>query len=418
MGPKANLVRQALQILRFRPQVQKLLDEHETLIKRRNRKIAGGNGVFDRYDYPVLTAEHTPVFWRYDLDPKSNPYLIERMGINSTFNAGAMNWGGKVVVLARVEGVDRKSFLAVAESPNGIDNFRFWDYPILMPENYEPDINVYDIRVVRHADGWIYGLFCTERKDPKTPSWDTSSAVAQCGLARTKDLKNWERLPDLKTSSPQQRNVVLHPEFVDGRYAFYTRPQDEFIQAGKGGGIGWGLAASMDNAVIDEEKIIDNREYHTIKEVKNGLGPAPIKTDRGWLHLAHGVRDTAAGLRYVLYLMLCDLARPWVVTHRPAGYFLAPRSEERVGDVSNVVFSNGWVARADGQVFIYYGSSDTRLHVATSTVDKLLDYVLHTPEDPLRSHACVEQRYELIEKNLKLMDGLRKPRRKRVPKGR
>ena len=418
MGPKANLVRQALQILRFRPQVQKLLDEHETLIKRRNRKIAGGNGVFDRYDYPVLTAEHTPVFWRYDLDPKSNPYLIERMGINSTFNAGAMNWGGKVVVLARVEGVDRKSFLAVAESPNGIDNFRFWDYPILMPENYEPDINVYDIRVVRHADGWIYGLFCTERKDPKTPSWDTSSAVAQCGLARTKDLKNWERLPDLKTSSPQQRNVVLHPEFVDGRYAFYTRPQDEFIQAGKGGGIGWGLAASMDNAVIDEEKIIDNREYHTIKEVKNGLGPAPIKTDRGWLHLAHGVRDTAAGLRYVLYLMLCDLARPWVVTHRPAGYFLAPRSEERVGDVSNVVFSNGWVARADGQVFIYYGSSDTRLHVATSTVDKLLDYVLHTPEDPLRSHACVEQRYELIEKNLKLMDGLRKPRRKRVPKAR
>jgi len=418
MGPKANLVRQALQILRFRPQVQKLLDEHETLIKRRNRKIAGGNGVFDRYDYPVLTAEHTPVFWRYDLDPKSNPYLIERMGINSTFNAGAMNWGGKVVVLARVEGVDRKSFLAVAESPNGIDNFRFWDYPILMPENYEPDINVYDIRVVRHADGWIYGLFCTERKDPKTPSWDTSSAVAQCGLARTKDLKNWERLPDLKTSSPQQRNVVLHPEFVDGRYAFYTRPQDEFIQAGKGGGIGWGLAASMDNAVIDEEKIIDNREYHTIKEVKNGLGPAPIKTDRGWLHLAHGVRDTAAGLRYVLYLMLCDLARPWVVTHRPAGYFLAPRSEERVGDVSNVVFSNGWVTRADGQVFIYYGSSDTRLHVATSTVDKLLDYVLHTPEDPLRSHACVEQRYELIEKNLKLMDGLRKPRRKRVPKAR
>ena len=418
MGPKANLVRQALQILRFRPQVQKLLDEHETLIKRRNRKIAGGNGVFDRYDYPVLTAEHTPVFWRYDLDPKSNPYLIERMGINSTFNAGAMNWGGKVVVLARVEGVDRKSFLAVAESPNGIDNFRFWDYPILMPENYEPDINVYDIRVVRHADGWIYGLFCTERKDPKTPSWDTSSAVAQCGLARTKDLKNWERLPDLKTSSPQQRNVVLHPEFVDGRYAFYTRPQDEFIQAGKGGGIGWGLAASMDNAVIDEEKIIDNREYHTIKEVKNGLGPAPLKTDRGWLHLAHGVRNTAAGLRYVLYLMLCDLARPWVVTHRPAGYFLAPRSEERVGDVSNVVFSNGWVARADGQVFIYYGSSDTRLHVATSTVDKLLDYVLHTPEDPLRSHACVEQRYELIEKNLKLMDGLRKPRRKRVPKAR
>jgi len=310
--------------------------------------------------------------------------------------------------LARVESVDRKSFLAVAESPNGIDNFRFWDYPVLLPETSDPDINVYDIRVVRHEDGWIYGLFCTERKDPKMPSWDTSSAVAQCGIARTRDLKNWERLPDLKTQSPQQRNVVLHPEFVDGHYAFYTRPQDEFIQAGKGGGIGWGLAASMNNAVINEETIIDNREYHTIKEVKNGLGPPPIRTDRGWLHLAHGVRNTAAGLRYVLYLMLCDLGRPWVVTHRPAGYFLAPQGEERAGDVSNVVFSNGWVARPSGQVFIYYGSSDTRLHIATSTVDKLLDYVLNTPEDPLRSYACVEQRCALIDRNLKLMSSLRK----------
>jgi 4-O-beta-D-mannosyl-D-glucose phosphorylase len=354
----------------------------------------------------VLTAEHTPLFWRYDLDRKTNPYLMERLGINSTFNAGAMEYEGKIVVLARVEGVDRKSFLAVAESPNGIDNFRFWDYPILMPETQDPDINVYDIRVVRHADGWIYGLFCTERKDPKAPSWDTSSAVAQCGIARTKDLKNWERFPDLKTKSPQQRNVVLHPELVDGQYGFYTRPQDEFIQAGKGGGIGWGLARSMENAVIDEETIIDNREYHTPQEVKNGLGPAPIKTQKGWLHLAHGVRNTAAGLRYVLYLLLCELDRPQVVTHRPAGYFLAPQGEERIGDVSNVAFSNGWVAREDGQVFIYYGSSDTRLHVATSTIDRLLDYVLHTPEDPLRSYACVEQRYALIEKNLKIMGSL------------
>ncbi len=393
----------------FRKRLQALGKQHEELLTRKNRRIRTGNGVYDRYAFPVLTAEHTPLFWRYDLDAKTNPYLMERMGINSTYNAGAMEYEGKIVVLARVEGVDRKSFLAVAESPNGIDNFRFWDYPILMPETRDPDINVYDIRVVRHEDGWICGLFCTERKDPKAPSWDTSSAVAQCGIARTKDLKNWERLPDLKTKSPQQGNVVLHPEFVNGQYAFYTRPQDEFIQAGKGGGIGWGLAPSMENAMIEEETIIDNREYHTIKEVKNGLGPAPIKTPQGWLHLAHGVRNTAAGLRYVLYLFLCELDRPQVVTHRPGGYFLAPQGEERIGDVSNVVFSNGWVARENGQVLIYYGSSDTRLHVATSSVARLLDYVLHTPEDPLRSHACVEQRYALIEKNLKIMGSLRKP---------
>jgi 4-O-beta-D-mannosyl-D-glucose phosphorylase len=392
----------------FRRRVQELSKRHEKLVTRKNQKIETGNGVFDRYAFPVLTAEHTPLFWRYDLDQKTNPHLMERLGINSTFNAGAMEYEGNIVLLARVEGVDRKSFLAVAESPNGIDNFRFWDYPILMPETQDPDINVYDIRVVRHADGWIYGLFCTERKDPKAPSWDTSSAVAQCGIARTKDLKNWERFPDLKTKSPQQRNVVLHPEFVDGQYGFYTRPQDEFIQAGKGGGIGWGLARSMENAVIHEETIIDNREYHTIQEVKNGLGPAPIKTPRGWLHLAHGVRNTAAGLRYVLYLLLCELDRPQVVTHRPGGYFLAPQGEERTGDVSNVVFSNGWVEREDGQVLIYYGSSDTRLHVATSTIDRLLDYVLHTPEDPLRSYACVEQRYALIEKNLKIIGSLEK----------
>ena len=387
----------------FRTRLQDLKKRHQRLVTRQNPRLPAGNGVLDRYAFPVLTAEHTPLFWRYDLNPKTNPYLMERMGINSTYNAGAMEYEGKIVVLARVEGVDRKSFLAVAESPNGTDNFRFWDYPILMPETSDPDINVYDIRVLRHEDGWIYGLFCTERKDPQAPSWDTSSAVAQCGIARTKDLKKWERLPDLKTKSPQQRNVVLHPEFVDGKYAFYTRPQDEFIQAGKGGGIGWGHSTSMENAVIEEETIIDNREYHTIKEVKNGLGPAPIKTPQGWLHLAHGVRNTAAGLRYVLYLLLSDLDRPQVVTHRPAGYFLAPEGEERVGDVSNVVFSNGWVARKNGQVFIYYGSSDTRLHVATSTVERLLDYVLHTPEDPLRSSACVEQRNRLIRKNLETL---------------
>lgn len=388
---------------RFRQQVRELFRQHEKLITRKNVKVKGGNGIYNRYAYPVLTADHTPLFWRYDFDFKSNPHLMERMGINATFNAGAMEHEGKFLVFARVEGADRKSFLAVAESPNGVDNFRFWDYPILMPETKEPDTNVYDIRVVQHQDAWIYGLFCTERKDRKAPSWDTSSAVAQCGIARTKDLKNWERLPDLKTKSPQQRNVVLHPEFVDGKYALYTRPQDEFIQAGKGGGIGWGLCASMENAAIEGEIIIDNREYHTIKEVKNGLGPAPIRTSKGWLHLAHGVRNTAAGSRYVLYLFLAELEKPYVITHRPAGYFLGPQGEERVGDVSNVTFSNGWIATKKGDVFIYYGSSDTRLNVATSTIDKLLDYVLNTPEDPLRSYACVEQRHGLIRKNLALL---------------
>jgi len=392
----------------FTKQSQRLFRDHERLIQRRNRKVAAGNGVFDRYQFPVLTAEHTPLVWRYDFDPRSNPYLQERMGINSVFNAGAIEHNGKIAVVARVEGVDRKSFLSVAESPNGIDNFRFWDYPIRLPQTEDPDVNVYDIRLVRHEDGWIYGLFCTERKDPTAPSWDTSSAVAQCGIVRTKDLKDWKRLPDLKTKSPQQRNVVLHPEFVRGKYALYTRPQDEFIQAGKGGGIGWGLADSMENAVVDEEIIIDNREYHTIKEVKNGLGPAPIKTKKGWLHLAHAVRNTAAGLRYVAYMFLADLHRPEVITHRPAGYSIAPRGDERVGDVSNVIFANGWVAKKDGTVFIYYASSDTRLHVATSTVDKLLDYVMNTPADALKSHLCVEQRYALIEKNLRIL----KPRRK------
>ena len=400
----------------FQTKVRQLFQQHEKLIGRKNSKLKNGNGIFDRYQNPVVTAEHTPIFWRYDLDPKTNPHLMERMGINATFNAGAIEHEGKILVLARVEGADRKSFLAVTESANGIDNFRFWDYPILMPETSAPDVNVYDIRVVRHEDGWIYGLFCTERKDPKAPSWDTSSAVAQCGLARTKDLKKWERLPDLKTKSPQQRNVVLHPEFVNGKYALYTRPQDEFIQAGKGGGIGWGLCSSMQSAVVEEEVIMDNREYHTIKEVKNGLGPAPIKTAKGWLHLAHGVRNTAAGLRYVLYMFLCELERPQVITHRPAGYFMGPQGGERIGDVSNVVFSNGWVARKNGEVLIYYGSSDTRLHVATSTVDRLLDYALNTPEDPLRSYACVEQRYALIAKNLQLLKPKKRSDRKATAK--
>ena len=387
----------------YKKKVRELFRRHEALITRKNVKSKEGNGVYDRYVYPVLTANHAPLFWRYDFDAKTNPHLMERMGVNATFNAGAMEYEGKFLVFARVEGVDRKSFLAVAESPNGVDNFRFWDYPISMPETNEPDVNVYDVRVVRHEDGWIYGLFCTERKDPKAPAWDTSSAVAQCGIARTKDLKKWQRLPDLKTKSPQQRNVVLHPEFVDGKYAFYTRPQDEFIQAGKGGGIGWALCDAMDKAVIENEIIIDNREYHTIKEVKNGLGPAPIKTSKGWLQLAHGVRNTAAGLRYVLYLFLSELERPWLITHRPAGYFLAPQGDERIGDVSNVTFSNGWIATKKGHVYIYYGASDTRLNVATSTVDKLLDYGMNTPEDPLRSFACLEQRNALIRKNLALL---------------
>ena len=394
----------------FRRQTRTLFAQQEKLLKQRNPKISKGNGIYDRYTYPVLTAEHTPLIWRYDFDFKTNPYLQERMGINAVFNAGAIEHNGKILVLGRVEGVDRKSFLAVAESTNGVDNFRFWDYPVLLPQNDTPDVNVYDIRVVRHEDGWIYGLFCSERKDAKVPEWDTSSAVAQCGIVRTKELKNWERLPDLKTKSPQQRNVVLHPEFVNGQYALYTRPQDEFIQAGKGGGIGWALTKSMENPVVDEEVIMDNREYHTIKEVKNGLGPPPIKTEKGWLHLAHGVRNTAAGLRYVLYMFLADLARPQVITHRPAGYLIGPRGDERVGDVSNVVFSNGWVARRDGTVFLYYASSDTRLHVCTSTVDQLLDYVMHAPEDPLASHKCVEQRYGLIRKNLEIL-GARKQKK-------
>ena len=376
-----------------------LVRDHEQLLRRPNEPVPEGSGWFQRYRYPVLTAAHAPLTWRYDFDPRANPLLLERQAINAAFNVGAIQWNGKIALMARVEGADRKSFFAVAESDNGVDGFRFRDYPVVMPEGADPETNVYDMRLTAHEDGWIYGLFCAERKDPYAPPGDLSSAVAQCGIARTRDLTTWERLCDLRTPSAQQRNCVLHPEFVGGKYAFYTRPQDSFIEAGRGGGIGWGLAATMEHATIDEEIIIERREYHTINEVKNGLGPPPIKTPKGWLQLAHGVRNTAAGLRYVCYCFLCDLAEPWKVIARPGGYFLAPQGEERVGDVSNVAFSNGWVARGH-DVFIYYGASDTCTYVATTTVERLLDYVLNTPPDPLRSALCVRQRIALIEKNL------------------
>ncbi|AIQ67824.1 glycosidase [Paenibacillus graminis] len=386
----------------FQERKQKLTERYEALIGRKNEKVPCGNGIYDRYQYPLLTAEHAPLIWRYDFNPETNPYFAERIGVNGIFNPGAIELDGKFYIVARVEGNDRKSFFAVAESDSGVDGFRFWDHPVVLPETEDPDINVYDMRLVKHADGWIYGLFCTERKDPDAPHGDLSSAVAQCGITRTKDLKTWERLADLKTGSAQQRNVVLHPEFVDGKYAFYTRPQDGFIDAGSGGGIGWGLSDTIENAVITSETIMDQRYYHTIKEVKNGQGPAPIKTPRGWLHIAHGVRNTAAGLRYVLYAFLSDLEEPNKVTHAPGGHFIAPDGEERVGDVSNVVFCNGVIARDNGDIYIYYASSDTRIHVATTTVDQMLDYVLNTPEDPLRSYACVQQRIALIDRNLQL----------------
>ncbi len=391
----------------FETRLQFLREQHIALTDRKNTiKLAWSSGVFERWAYPVLTAAHTPLFWRYDLNPKTNPYLMERMGINGVFNAGAMELDGKILLVCRVEGYDRKSFFAVAESETGVDGFRFWDYPIVMPETDDPDVNVYDMRVVQHEDGWIYGVFCTERQDPDAPPGDLSSAVAQTGIARTRDLVTWERLDDLKTTSAQQRNAVLLPEFVQGtdgrrQYAFYTRPQDSFIEAGKGGGIGFGLADDIAHADIAEETIVDPRAYHTIKESKNGAGDV-IKTPAGWLHIAHGVRACAAGLRYVLYTFLCDLEDPGKVIARPGGYLMAPISEERVGDVSNVLFCNGAVARANGDVFIYYASSDTRMHVATSTVDRLLDYVLNTTEDGMRSAACVAQRIELIRRNLEM----------------
>jgi 4-O-beta-D-mannosyl-D-glucose phosphorylase len=387
----------------FEKRLKKLEKSWEELIARPNRMVKGGNGIFNRYKHPVLTAAHTPLFWRYDLNSRSNPHLMERFGINAVFNAGAIKWKNKYIVAARVEGSDRKSFFAIAESPNGVDNFTFWDYPVQMPETKDPDVNVYDMRLTAHEDGWLYGLFCAERKDPAAPAHDQSSAIAACGIARTRDLKHWERLADLETRSPQQRNVVLHPEFVNGQYAFYTRPQDGFIDTGSGGGIGFGLTRSIEKACTDEETVIDARQYHTIYELKNGLGAPPIKTRAGWLHQAHGVRNTAAGLRYVLYLFLTDLKDLTKVIHKPAGYFLAPECDERTGDVSNVVFSNGWIADKNGSVFIYYASSDTRLHVATSTIDKLLDYVIHTPEDRFRSAASVDTLKHIIDKNKKLL---------------
>jgi len=385
----------------FNRKLAELKAAHRLLINRRNKPVYV-NGVYERYRYPVITAAHTPLSWRYDLNHATNPHLMERMGVNAAFNAGAMEFNGRTVLVVRVEGADRKSFFAVAESPNGIDRFTFWDAPITMPETSDPDVNVYDMRVGLHEDGWIYGVFCTERRDPKAPPSDQSSATAQAGIARTRDLVRWERLDDLKSPSPQQRNVVLHPEFVNGKYAFYTRPMDEFISTGSGGGIGFGLSESIEHAELKEEAIIDPKVYHTINEVKNGQGPAPIKTDRGWLHLAHGVRNTAAGLRYVLYLFMTDLNDLTRVLRKPGGYFIAPDGEERVGDVSNVAFSNGWVAKKDGRVFIYYASSDTRMHVATSSIERLVDYCMNTPEDPLRSAACVAQRKELIRRNMAL----------------
>lgn len=385
--------------MHFEERLEALQKAHQQLLNRKNKSETLGNGIFSRYQYPILTAEHTPLFWRYDLDQATNPHLMTRFGINGVFNAGAIKWNNKYVLAVRVEGYDRKSFFAIAESDNGIDNFKFRDFPVIIPETENPDTNIYDIRLVQHEDGWVYGLFCTERRDTTAPDGDQTAAVAQCGIVRTKDLKTWERLPDLQTRSAQQRNVVLHPEFVDGKYMLYTRPQDSFIEAGKGGGIGVGFCDSMEKAVVDDEKVIDNKLYHTIAESKNGQGPAPIKTSNGWLHLAHGVRNTAAGLRYVLYMFMTSLEDVTRITYKPAGYFLAPDGEERVGDVSNVVFANGWIADEDGTVFIYYASSDTRMHVATTSIDQLVDYCMHTAADGLRSATSVQTLNKLIVKN-------------------
>ena len=387
---------------RYDNRLRVLMEEYETLISRENEKILPGNGVFERYKYPILTADHPPLEWRYDFNPETNPYLMERFGINAVFNAGAIKFNGKYLVMARVEGHDRKSFFAIAESPNGIDNFRFWEYPVQLPDLYPEETNVYDMRLTKHEDGWIYGIFCSESKDSDAPAGDLTSAIAAAGIIRSRDLKNWERLPNLVSQS-QQRNVVLHPEFVDGKYALYTRPQDGFIDAGSGGGISWALIDDITHAVVKKEIVIEQRHYHTIKEVKNGEGPHPIKTPQGWLHLAHGVRACAAGLRYVLYLYMTSLDDPSKVIAQPGGYFMAPVGEERTGDVSNVLFSNGWIADEDGTVYIYYASSDTRMHVATSTIERLIDYCRHTPEDRLRSTTSVKSIYDIIEANKLVM---------------
>ena len=383
---------------RYDNRLRVLMEEYETLISRENEKILPGNGIFERYKYPILTAAHTPLEWRYDFNPETNPYFMERFGINAVFNAGAIKFNEKYLVMGRVEGYDRKSFFAIAESPNGIDRFHFWEYPVQLPDLYPEETNVYDMRLTAHEDGWIYGIFCSESLDPNAAPGDLSSAVAKAGIIRTKDLKNWERLPNLISQS-QQRNVVLHPEFVNGKYALYTRPQDNFINAGNGGGIGWALIDDITHAEIKEETIINHRHYHTIKEVKNGEGPHPIKTSQGWLHLAHGVRACAAGLRYVLYLYMTSLEDPTKIIAEPGGFLLAPMGEERIGDVSNVLFSNGWIADENGTVYIYYASSDTRMHVATSTIDRLIDYCFHTPADGFRYAASVKNICNSVEAN-------------------
>lgn len=387
----------------FNENYAKVMKKYEDTINRRNVKSEFYNGIYDRYEYPVLTRDHIPPFWKYDMNPETNPYFMERLGVNAVFNAGAIELNGKFYLVARVEGNDRKSFFAVAESDNGIDGFKFWDYPILLDDVCPEETNVYDMRLTKHEDGYIYGVFCSESKD--TSVNDLSAAVAAAGIVRTKDLKNWERLDNLKTlNSPQQRNVVLHPEFVNGKYAFYTRPMDDFIDTGSGGGVGFGLCDDITHAVIDEEIITSKRKYHTITEAKNGAGAVPIKTDKGWIHIAHGVRNTAAGLRYVVYAFATSLEDPTKVIAEPGGFLIAPLGGERVGDVSNVVFTNGAIARDNGDVYIYYASSDTRLHVATTTIDKLTDYVFNTPSDPLRSVKCVEQRCDFIRKNLEFMN--------------
>ena len=373
---------------------------YQELISKKNTPISKSNGIYHRYKYPVITAKHIPIHWRYDLNPTTNPNALERIGFNAAFNAGAMKWKGKYVLSVRVEGNDRKSFFAIAESPNGIDNFKFWDKPCVIPEiKGNPDTNIYDMRLISHEDGWIYGVFCTERKDVNAPVNNTSSAVANAGIVRTKDLIHWERLPDLISNTGQQRNVVLHPEFVNGKYAMYTRPQDGFISVGAGGGIGLGYIDDMTNPVVKDEIIINNKVYHTIYELKNGLGPAPIKTNKGWLHLAHGVRNTAAGLRYTLYMFMTDLNDISKVIYQPSGYFMAPIDNERIGDVSNVLFSNGWIADEDGTVYIYYASSDTRMHVAVSTIDILLDYCMLSPVDKFTSANTVQTIIDLVDKN-------------------
>lgn len=382
-------------------------EKQDKLIKRPNPKNEEFyNGIFERYTYPVLTREHAPVIWRYDIDKETNPFFMERLGINAVMNSGAMKFNGKYILAARVEGADRKSFIAIAESDKPTEGFRFRDLPCVFPDTCPEETNVYDIRLTQHEDGWIYGVFCSESKDPDNK--DLSAAVAAAGIVRTKDLVNWERLPNLVTlHSPQQRNVVLHPEFVNGKYAFYTRPMDDFIETGSGGGIGFGLCDDITHAVIDEEKMTSLRKYHTITEVKNGAGAVPIKTDKGWIHIAHGVRNTAAGLRYVIYAFATSLEDPSKVIAEPGGLLIGPRGEERVGDVSNVTFTNGAIVDEDGKVYIYYASSDTRLHVAETDIERLKDYVFNTPEDPLRSSDCVKQRVSLTEKNLELLKSLK-----------